>query len=125
MESPATVFVQLDTQTADQRRELRFDINAPSEVTVLGDAERRMPARLINGSGRGLCLLTSQAITPGAALRVDIGSVLLLGEVMYCRAEGAEFRIGVEVEHSLASTGELARLMRSILRQDGDAWQAQ
>ncbi len=80
-----------------------------------------MPARLIDCSGRGICLATSEAIAPGAALRVDVGPTLLLAEVTYCRAEGEEFRIGVEVEHSLANTGDVARLMRGVLGEEKDA----
>ncbi len=105
----------------DQRREIRFDTQATAEIIVLGESERRMPARLLNCSGRGLCLATSQAIAPGAALRVDVGATLLLAEATYCRAQGGEFRVGVEVEHSLANTGEVARLMRNVLGDGEDA----
>ena len=111
----------VDTNTVDQRRDVRFDTQGHMEITVLGERERRMPGRLINTSGRGMCLATPQAIEPGAAVRIDVGPTLLLAEVAYCQTEAEEFRVGVEVEHALANTGDVARLMRSVLGEGEDA----
>ena len=97
------------------RSQPRLEIDEPVHVTVLGESETRFLGRIINYSGNGLGLFAERPAAEGAALKVEWRDTLLLGEVCYCRPEGDGFAIGLDVEHALYHTEELARLARRIL----------
>ena len=49
-------------------------------------------------------------------MKLESGHILLLGEVRYCRPEADGFAIGLDLEHALYNTEELARLAQRLLR---------
>jgi hypothetical protein len=102
----------------DLRSQLRWEINEPVHVTVLGECETKFLGRITNYSGRGIGLLADQAAPLGSALKLESGHTLLLGEVRYCHPEGDSFAIGLDLEHILFHTEELARLARRLLEED-------
>ena len=97
------------------RSQPRLETDEPVHVTVLGESETKFLGRITNYSSRGLGLLAEQPAPQGAAVKVEWGDTLLLGEVCYCHPEGEGFAIGLDVEHALYHTEELARLARRIL----------
>ena len=102
----------------DSRSQLRLETNEPVHVTVLGECDTRFLGRLTNCSEHGIALLTDQPVPLGCAVKVEWGHTLLLGEVRHCRPEGGGFAIGLELEHALYHTEELARLAGRILQED-------
>ncbi len=92
------------------RRSPRFELDQPVTVTNLED-KTAMPARLANFSTNGVRLLIGVAVPSGALLKVEWGTTLLLGEVIYCRPEENGFSVGMELEHALYDTTALANQM--------------
>jgi hypothetical protein len=95
-----------------------LETNEPVHVTVLGQYETKFLGRIKNFSGRGIGLLAGQPAPLGSAVKLESGHILLLGEVRYCRPEGDGFAIGLDLEHALYNTEELARLAKHLLEED-------
>lgn len=79
-----------------------------------------MRAHVLNISGKGMRMLVGRPLSLGTLLRVQWEGNLLLGEVCYCHhlPEGNQFAVGLQVEHSLSNTVEVARLAHRLLRAD-------
>ena len=101
----------------DQRSEPRFSVDGPVKVTVLTEPETTLTGRIENLSGKGMRLVLDAAIPVGAPIRVDLDGTLLLGEACYCRQEGDRCAAGVQLEHTLTLSEDLARLMRQLLAE--------
>jgi hypothetical protein len=102
----------------EQRREHRVPIDKPVTVTVLGEPETRLIATVKNASGRGLGLISPQSITPGAAIKIEIGDSIFLGEAMYSKAldEGGYF-LGIELAEVLSGLAALSRMAEEFAAQ--------
>ncbi len=98
----------------ESRREARFEGDSPVQVSVLGEATAKLAGQLSNFSAGGLRLLVECPVPEGAAVKVEFGETLLLGEVRYCRPAEGGYAVGLELEHTLACTDELARLAREL-----------
>jgi hypothetical protein len=103
----------------DSRSQPRLETDEPVHVTVLGECDTRFLGRITNTSMRGIGLLADQPAPIGSAVKVEWGETLLLGEVCHCRLEGAGYAIGLELEHALYHTEELARLAAILMDEDG------
>ena len=99
----------------DLRSQLRLEADEPVHVTVLGECETKLMGRITNYSSFGLGLTVDRRVPLGAAVKVEWSNTLLLGEVCHCRQEGDGFSIGLELEHALYNTAELARLAKRLL----------
>jgi hypothetical protein len=98
----------------DSRQEPRFEADQEVAVTLLGDVETVFSAKVINFSGRGMCLLSNQAIPSGSALKIELPDTMLLGEVIYSRPQGGGHQAGIELEHALYRTRDLAVLAERL-----------
>lgn len=98
----------------NQRREPRFPIDRPIVVTVFGPPDTRVEARIRNAAGRGLGLELAAPLASGAALKIELEDSILLGEVIYCRAQESGWYAGVELAHALFGLVELANVMRGF-----------
>ena len=96
----------------NQRREPRFHLDQQLWITVFGEPDICLPARIKNVSPRGIGLELQGPLATGSALKIEIDDSLLLGEVIYCRDEEGAFYIGVEFEHALYGLGDLAHVVR-------------
>ena len=92
-----------------------LETNEPVHVTVLGKCETKFLGRITNVTGRSIALVTDQPAPLGAAVKLEWTDTLLLGEVCYCRTEGVGFALGLDLEHALYNTLELARLAKLLL----------
>jgi len=99
----------------ERRSVPRYPANEPARVTVLGDTNRALAGRMVNLSGRGMRLLLDQDVPVGVPVRVDVDGTILLGEVCYCAMEGNSYCVGIDLEHALTMSEELAALMRGLL----------
>jgi len=93
-----------------RRRETRFEIDQPVTVSNLEHRGVSLEGRLANFSANGIRLMLSRKLNPGTMVKVEWGYTLLLGEIIYCRAEGSEFAVGLELEDALYETDSLASL---------------
>lgn len=93
----------------DHRRDARFSGNQTVWLTIYGKVDARLPARLRNVAARGIGLEVDQPVGAGNALKIEVSDCMLLGEAIYCRAEGSHFYVGVELDqalHSLMALGQ-------------------
>lgn len=93
----------------DNRCEPRFTADQNISITVLSACPSRMNARVRNASGRGLGLLLPAAIPPGTAIRIDLDDAIILGEVIYCCADGDGYFMGIHLEQMLRDLADLDR----------------
>ncbi len=99
----------------ERRSQSRAAIDQPVRLTLLGDAENVIEGRIVNVSVNGVRLVTDRALRPGLPVKLEWGQTLLLGEVCYCQWQNGHFAIGLELEHALYDTAELARLANRLL----------
>ncbi len=103
----------------ERRAEPRVPANQDALVTLLLDAgSPQFQARIQDISGTGMRLLLPQPVSPGALLKIEWDDALLLGEVCYCQPAEGGHAAGLELQHALLQTGELARLSRRLLSED-------
>ena len=98
----------------NQRREPRFEAEQSIWITLFGEPDIRLPARIKNVSVRGIGLELQGPVAIGTALKFEVDDSLLLGEVIYCREDEASFYVGVELEQALCGLGALAKALRAF-----------
>jgi hypothetical protein len=96
----------------EQRREPRFQADEVVNLTILGDCESPVQARVRNVSGRGLGLEVASAIRPGAALKIEAGDAMILAEAVFCRPDQSSYFVGVALEQILSGLAELGRILQ-------------
>jgi hypothetical protein len=97
-----------------QPREPRVQIEQQLWITLFGEPDIRLPARIKNVSSHGIGLALDGPVVVGSALKFELDDSLLLGEVIYCRNDCGSFYVGVELEHMLCGLGDLAETVRSF-----------
>jgi hypothetical protein len=102
----------------DSRQEARLEVDQEVAVTLLGDVETTFTGKIVNISGRGLCLASRETLPAGAALKIELADTLILGEVIYCRAQESGFHAGIALEQALYHTRDLAALGRRLLGRE-------
>jgi hypothetical protein len=114
----------------ESREEARFEVDQEVTVTLLGEVETALRGKVVNLSGKGVCLLSGQELPSGSALKIELGDTLVLGEVAYCRRQENVYYAGIELNQALYHTQHLAALAQRLLgrevlpahlRQGGDA----
>jgi hypothetical protein len=98
----------------EQRREERVESDHAAWVTIYGKADIRIPGWVRNRSGRGIGIEVGQAVGSGSALKIEFADSLLLGEAIYCRAEGQCFYVGVEIDQAVNGLIALGRSVRDF-----------
>jgi hypothetical protein len=98
----------------NQRREPRFEAEQSVWITLFGEPDIQLKARIKNVSVRGLGLELQGPVAIGTALKINLDDGLLLGEVIYCRADEASYYVGVELEQALCGLAELAQALRAF-----------
>jgi hypothetical protein len=107
----------------DQRREARFRADELVKLTVLGDCESPVQARVKNVSGRGLGLEVASAIPPGAALKIEVGDAIILAEAVFCRRDDSSYFVGVALEQVLSGLAGLGRILQQFADEPSGAQQ--
>ena len=97
-----------------QRREPRFNADQCVWITLFGEPDIRLPARIRNVSVRGIGLELQGPVAVGTALKFELDDSLFLGEVIYCREDDACFYAGVELEQELCGLRDLAEALRAF-----------
>jgi hypothetical protein len=99
----------------ESRQEPRFETDQEVVITVLGDGGMVLPGRILNFSGKGLCLFSTRSLASGKALKIELSDTLMLGEVIYCRGEEGGYQVGVVLDQALYHTRDLAALAGRLL----------
>ena len=104
-----------------QRREPRFTADQSVRITLFGEPDIRLPARIKNVSVRGIGLELPGPVAMGSALKLELDDSLILGEVIYCREDATSFYVGVELEQALSGLSELADALSAFSDAHSDA----
>jgi hypothetical protein len=99
----------------ESRQEARFEVDQEITVTLLGEVESTFAGKIVNVSGRGMCFLSSQELSAGAAIKIELSDTMVLGEVIYCRRQEAHYQAGIALEQALYHTQDLAVLAERLL----------
>ena len=100
-----------DMLSMNQRRKPRFESDQSIWITLFGEPDIRLPARIKNVSERGIGLELQGPVAIGTALKFEVDDSLILGEVIYCREDEGSFYVGVELEQALCGLGALAKAL--------------
>ena len=105
-----------DMLSMNQRQEPRFETAEPLWITLLGEPDIELPARVRNVSARGIGLELRGPVAAGTALKITLDDAIVLGEVIYCRQDddAASFYVGVVLEQALCGLGELSHALRAF-----------
>ena len=98
----------------NQRREPRFEAEESVWMTIFGEPDIRLPARIKNVSARGIGVELEGPVAIGAALKLEIDDGFLLGEVIYCRDDRVSFYVGIELEQALYGLRDLAQTLQDF-----------
>jgi hypothetical protein len=110
-----------DQEVLERREELRLSINVPVTVTVLGmHSDGIMKAQVLDASGKGMKVSVPLPIAAGAAVQVEAGDSLFLGEVCYSEPAEGGYIVGLTLSHSLNALAELDRLNRMLRQEEGN-----
>jgi hypothetical protein len=101
----------------DNRRQDRVPVEKPIVLTILGDPEIRLVASVKDASPRGIGVITEEALRSGAAVKIEIGDSIFLGEIMYCRPMDQRFFAGIELTQVLTGLAALSRLAQEFQEQ--------
>jgi hypothetical protein len=100
----------------------RFDKRYPASLDILltglTDPSQVSKGRVSDISRYGLCVVLPIRFTPGALVKLEFADSTLFGYIVYSNPDGVEFRSGIEVERVLLGETGLARLLRSILKEE-------
>jgi len=103
----------------ERRKEPRFQIDQTARITNLRTREV-LDAQLLNISGRGARVSVPSQLPINTPLRIDVGDVMLLGDVCYCRMDAINrFSVGVALAHSIFEMESLGRLMQRLTQEYG------
>ena len=103
----------------ERRKEDRIGINRDARVTVLSQPDRLpFQAMAIEISGSGMRILSPLPVAYQAAVKVELGDVLLLGEVIRVQASAEGNILALKLLHSLDAVGDLHRLNQALRWED-------
>ena len=78
----------------NQRREPRLEADQSVWITLFGEPDIRLHARVKNVSTRGIGLELQGPVAIGSPVKIELEDCLFLGEVIYCRQDEASFLWG-------------------------------
>jgi hypothetical protein len=102
----------------ERRREPRIEENRPVLLTVFGETDQLICATAIDLCGRGMKIAVEAPLPPNAAVKVEMGDALFLGEVCHCHRQGGGYVVGLDLEHALTGLRDLVRLNERLI----DGW---
>ena len=79
----------------ESRKEPRFDVRIPVQLTLLGATEVTAPGHVLDVSCNGARIRVVLPLPCGSRLKIADGNSLIFGEVVWCNAAGGAHVIGV------------------------------
>jgi hypothetical protein len=84
---------------AEKRREHRIPADDPGRMQMFSPFSlAKFRVRITDVSRNGLKVRTPQFVDRGAIVQIRIKEAIVLGEVRYCIAAGAEFDAGIQIQ---------------------------
>jgi hypothetical protein len=104
-----------DTGCMEKRKEPRFETEQHVIVTNLDLPAFELAGRITNFSANGTRLILEGEVARGTMVKVEWGTAILLGEIIYCQPEGSEFAVGLKLEEVLYEKEMVAAMGRNWL----------
>ncbi|MEJ2110101.1 MAG: PilZ domain-containing protein [Acidobacteriota bacterium] len=82
----------------NRRNRLRFSTDMIATITGVDEPGISLKGRLANVSAHGLSLIVSSRIPTGIPVKVEWGTSRVVGDLVYCKPYGEEYRAGVQVD---------------------------
>jgi hypothetical protein len=83
----------------EKRREHRIPADDPGQMQMFSPFSlAKFRVRITDVSRNGLKLRTPQFVDRGAIAQIRVQEAIVLGEVRYCIAAGAEFNAGIQIQ---------------------------
>jgi c-di-GMP-binding flagellar brake protein YcgR len=99
----------------ERRKESRADINQKVTLTLLGEADAKpIQAVALDMSGSGMRILSPVNVRYQAAVKIEAGDMMLLGEVIRVQASSGGHMLALKLQHSLDSLSDLHRLNQAL-----------
>ena len=108
----------VEERLVDRRREPRFDCQQPVRIQNLLDKDTVLEGTLLNISGKGLQIALPAKMAVSTPIRIDIGDLMLLGDVCNIREQDDNWVAGVVLAHSIPGVSALSQLVLRLLRED-------
>ena len=102
--------------SVDRRLHNRALADLDVEVIRLRKQEQSVPGRIEDISEAGMCLILPCELVPQELVRLQAADSTFFGHVIYSEWKRNAFRTGVEVERVLVGGTDLAKLLRSALK---------
>jgi PilZ domain-containing protein len=103
----------------ERRKQPRVNIDQEVTVTILGTPDSSpFAAAAVEISGSGMRILSPVPVPYQAAVKVQAGDLLLLGEVIRVESGKQGHMLAVKLQHSLEMWGDLYRLNDAIGAED-------
>jgi len=99
-------------QQPDRRQAPRQQLSRAVVVTVLGTGQR-LQGEIRNFSPGGTQILLDRQLRVASPIKIEYAGKLLLGEVVYCRQERANWLLGIRIGNELSEVIALADAMGS------------
>jgi hypothetical protein len=99
----------------ERRQQPRFPVHVTARITILSGDRQELTGTLESVSQGGMRITATDPLPENTAIKVEWGDGLALGDVCWCRAEGAGFSAGIRLQHSLGSLSDLETLARRLL----------
>ena len=88
-------------------------------MSVLGADSRVEDAQVVCVSATDAAMWGTQPVAIDAALRIDAGDAMLLGEVVSCRKGDGGYAINVHLNQIIPSLSDLGRLISAVMCESG------
>jgi len=84
-------------------------------LTVLSGGGWSGEAKLVSVKNGIATVHSTEPVKSGAAIRIDSGDALMVGECRGCRAQDSQFETQITLKQIIPSVTDLARLVASII----------
>jgi PilZ domain len=103
----------------ERRKDPRIELDQEVTVTVLSEPERPpFRAVAVEVSGGGMRIVSSSPVPYQATVKIEAGDFLLLAEVIRVEVSDDGTILGLKLQHSLGSLGDLNRLNQALRWED-------
>jgi len=90
----------------NRRGRTRFKTDLTVRITCPDLPGQTAKARLADLSVHGLSLILKDKLPVGSSIKVEWGSAIFIGDLIYCQPHGREFLVGIKVEASVYETAK-------------------
>jgi hypothetical protein len=95
----------------ERRRSMRFPVDDAAEVEIVGNPTVKLSGFLRDASQSGVRLALPDRVSRGAGVKIVVrGSLVLFGEIRYCRCAGDTYYAGVLIHTVEAAYGAAPEL---------------